>query len=172
MTKPSGFYQLRLFTDNSALKKRYQDAITHHNTSYGSDVHPDSGFDLYVPNECTLSEDSISYKINHEIMCSMVFQTYENKIPSAYYLYPRSSTGSKTPLRLANSVGIIDSGYRGNIISVFDNIGKKPFKVDALSRIVQICTPTLEPFLVSLVESKDELGVTVRDTYGFGSSGK
>ena len=31
-----------------------------------------------------------------------------------YYLYPRSSI-SKTPLILANSVGIIDSGYRGNI---------------------------------------------------------
>ena len=38
----------------------------------------------------------------------------------SYYLYPRSSVSTKTPLRLANSVGIIDSGYRGNIKAVFD----------------------------------------------------
>ena len=31
-----------------------------------------------------------------------------------FYVYPRSSI-SKTPLRMANSVGIIDSGYRGNL---------------------------------------------------------
>ena len=37
-----------------------------------------------------------------------------------FYLYMRSSTASKTPLRLANNVGIIDSGYRGNIKALFD----------------------------------------------------
>ena len=42
--------------------------------------------------------------------------------PCGYYLYPRSSTGSKTPLRLSNSIGVIDSGYRGNLIACFDNI--------------------------------------------------
>ena len=30
--------------------------------------------------------------------------------------------GLRTPLRLANSVGIIDAGYRGNICAVVDNI--------------------------------------------------
>ena len=40
--------------------------------------------------------------------------------PTGYYSYPRSSI-SKTPLLLANNVGIIDSGYRGNIKVAFDN---------------------------------------------------
>ena len=50
--------------------------------------------------------------------------TFNGK-PTAYYLYPRSSMGSKTPLRLSNSVGIIDAGYRGNIIGVVDNISDR-----------------------------------------------
>ena len=36
-------------------------------------------------------------------------------------MYPRSSI-YKTPLRLANNTGIIDSGYRGNLMGAFDNI--------------------------------------------------
>ena len=43
---------------------------------------------------------------------------------TGYYMYPRSSL-SKTKLRLANSVGIIDSGYRGNLIGMFDLINMK-----------------------------------------------
>ena len=38
------------------------------------------------------------------------------KINCSYYLYPRSSI-SKTPLRMSNSTGIIDAGYRGEIIA-------------------------------------------------------
>ena len=48
-----------------------------------------------------------------------------------YYLYSRSSTGSKTPLRLSNSVGIIDSGYRGNIKACFDNINNSDFEPES-----------------------------------------
>ena len=46
----------------------------------------------------------------------------------SYYLYPRSSI-IKTPLRMSNSVGIIDAGYRGNIIGCVDNIGDIPYTV-------------------------------------------
>ena len=38
--------------------------------------------------------------------------------PTAFYLYPRSSTGAKTPIRLSNSVGIIDAGYRGPLTAI------------------------------------------------------
>ena len=54
-----------------------------------------------------------------------------------YYLYPRSSI-SKTPLRLCNSVGIIDAGYRGNIMAFVDNIDED---YDLGTRLFQLCDP-------------------------------
>ena len=90
--------------------------------------------------------------------------------PVGYFLYPRSSTGTKTPLRLANSIGIIDAGYRGNYIAAFDNIREPVFTVERLQRLVQICPPNLTyPMRVELVEELEE---TDRGAGGFGSTGK
>lgn len=163
-----GFYELRIYTENSELKKVYQEKVRQHNDTYNSEPHPDSGFDLIVPNSYTLPSESCS-KIDHEVACAMV---YDEIKPTAYYLYPRSSTGTKTPLRLANSVGIIDSGYRGNIIAAFDNREKNDYILEKGKRVVQLCSPTLEPFTVSVVDCKSELGKTTRNSGGFGSTGE
>ena len=86
-------------------------------------------------------------------------------------LYPRSSL-SKTPLRLANSVGIIDSGYRGNIIGMFD-CRCDEYKINYMDRLVQICDPTMCPIYVELVEKESDLGVnSTRGDGGFGSTGR
>jgi dUTP pyrophosphatase len=85
--------------------------------------------------------------------------------PSAFYLYPRSSISS-TPLRLANSVGIIDSGYRGEIKACFDSMDT--YSVKKNQRLVQLCTPTLEPMYVLVVNALTE---TARGQGGFGSTG-
>ena len=91
-------------------------------------------------------------------------------IAVGYFLYPRSSTGTKTPLRLSNSIGIIDAGYRGNYIAAFDNIRTESFKVERLQRLVQICPPNLTyPLRLELVEDLEQ---TIRGTGGFGSTGK
>lgn len=92
-------------------------------------------------------------------------------LPVGYFLHPRSSTGTKTPLRLANSVGIIDAGYRGNYIAAFDNIRAPTFIAERLQRLVQLCPPNLTyPMRVELVE---DLGpATERGAGGFGSTGK
>jgi dUTP pyrophosphatase len=88
-----------------------------------------------------------------------------------YFLYPRSSTGTKTPLRLANSIGIIDSGYRGNYIAAFDNVRIESFQIEQAQRLVQICSPNLTyPLRVELVEELDM--DTVRGEGGFGSTGR
>jgi dUTPase len=100
-----------------------------------------------------------------------------------FYLYPRSSI-SKTRMRLANSVGIIDSGYRGDLIAAVDTIGlfgstdiwhiwKETLSpIKKYDRYFQVCAPDLSPFLVHLVESESELGApTTRGTGGFGSTG-
>ena len=113
--------------------------------------------------------------VNMHVKCSMkMFTTHNGTYNVGYYLYPRSSTGTKTPLRLSNSVGIIDSGYRGNITAVFDNISGMPFTIEKYQRLVQICPPNLSfPFIVTLVENVGELsGETLRGSGGFGSTGK
>ena len=130
----------------------------------------DAGFDLFIPNNMTITSKSISNKINHGIICSMTF----NGKPTAYYLYPRSSMGSKTPLRLSNSVGIIDAGYRGNIIGVVDNISdRENYNMNICDRLMQICGPNIMyPIYPVIVKNIYELGNTQRGAGGFGSTGR
>lgn len=130
----------------------------------------DAGFDLFVPTNYLIDPNTISKKINHGISCSMLF----NGIPTAYYLYPRSSMGSKTSLRLSNSVGIIDAGYRGHITGVVDNIDNtNNYEIKVNDRLMQICGPNIMyPIYPILVETIEELGITIRGDGGFGSTGK
>lgn len=92
---------------------------------------------------------------------------------SGYYLYPRSSMGLKTPLRCANSVGIIDSGYRGNIKGCLTNINETHFELINGERYMQICPGNITyPMIITEVDSLEELGTSTRDCGGFGSTGK
>ena len=100
-----------------------------------------------------------------------------NKTPCGYYLYPRSSTGSKTPLRLSNSIGVMDSGYRGNVIACFDNMGKEDYDIGTGERLVQICSPNITyPTLLNIVSNAEDLNfedyVNNRGASGFGSTGR
>ena len=103
--------------------------------------------------------------------------------PAGFYLYPRSSI-SKTRMRLANSVGIIDAGYRGDIIAAVDTIGlfgsndiwhvwKETLSpIKKYDRYFQLCAPDLSPFQVHIVATEAELGApTTRGQGGFGSTG-
>ena len=76
---------------------------------------------------------------------------------------------SRTPLRLANSVGIIDAGYRGEICAIIDNIKDEPYSIECGTRLFQICSPTLEPIEYDIVNSLSE---TTRGVGGFGSTGR
>ena len=77
--------------------------------------------------------------------------------------------GSRTPLRLSNSVGIIDAGYRGNLCAYVDNIKQNPYTVNRGDRLVQICAPNLEPINFSIV---NQLSGSQRGNDGFGSTGR
>jgi dUTP pyrophosphatase len=136
----------------------------------------DSGIDLFCPEDIEIKPFETKL-VSMKIKCEM---TKDSKNIS-YYLYPRSSI-SKTPLMLANSVGIIDAGYRGEIkvalrycISEEDvknlikNVDIKPYKINRGDRLVQICSPTLKPLSLELV---DTLSESERGEGGFGSTGK
>jgi len=140
----------------------YEEAILLHNQNVENNAYADSGFDLFLADEYDLQPGVT--KIDYDVKAAM----YENGVPYAFCVYSRSSI-YKTPLRMTNCVGIIDSGYRGNLCSVFDvssSVGLKRGQ-----RLVQICSPDLVPFKVNLVSEIDELGQTTRGDQGFGSTG-
>ncbi len=119
----------------------------------------DSGFDLYVTEDITIQPFSQA-TIDHKVLCEPAFE-------GGYYLYPRSSI-SKTPLRLANSVGIIDNTYRGHIMAKVDNISDSPFTVRRGDRLFQLCHPSLLPLHVKFADSINT--DTARGAGGFGST--
>tara|TARA_Y100000817_G_C16824526_1_gene530543 strand:+ start:68 stop:541 length:474 start_codon:yes stop_codon:yes gene_type:complete len=143
--------------DNSELADLYKNSF--------SNVSGDAGMDLYVPETVTIPAKSLAFKIDHLISCEATI----NSNPASYYLYPRSSMGGKTPLRMSNSVGIIDSGYRGHLIGMVDNLSEEDYVVEQGSRLFQICSPTLNNTIeLSIVQ---ELSETQRGEGGIGSTG-
>tara|TARA_B100000900_G_C20343837_1_gene619325 strand:+ start:217 stop:633 length:417 start_codon:yes stop_codon:yes gene_type:complete len=89
------------------------------------------------------------------------------EIPERYVglLFPRSSV-SKKDLRLCNSVGVIDSGYRGEIMLKFDATGEFHYNVgDRVGQLMLMQNPTIHFVeVVNLPDSDRGIG-------GFGSSG-
>lgn len=83
-------------------------------------------------------------------------------------LFPRSSIGKNTWLRMANSVGVIDSDYRGTIHALYENVGWGDCLVYSGERIAQgiiVPIPKVE------FEEVEELSTTERGEGGFGSTG-
>lgn len=164
---PSIRTTLRIYiSDNSLLDLYSQQAISH-NESVRQDPFPNAGFDLYVP-ESTLIYPNQTMFLDHRVHAEMV----RGNSATAFWLCPRSSI-SRTPLLLANSQGVIDSGYRGPMIAALRHIF--PNEPNAVlnrgTRIVQICAPDLQPFYVEIVGSLQELSTTQRGQGGFGSTG-
>ena len=149
------------------IREMYQDSVSAHNKNIDENPFFDAGFNLICPADLEIEGFNLG-KIDLGVRGAMTFIT---EMPVCYFLYPRSSTGTKTPLRLANSVGVIDAGYRGNYIAAFDNIRAAGFKVEKGQKLVQICAPNITyPLRVEIVKELDL--ITVRGAGGFGSTGK
>ena len=84
-------------------------------------------------------------------------------------ILPRSSIGAKTPLRLSNSVGLIDSGYRGELGVLYDNISDSPYAINAGDRIAQLLVMPSHRFQAKVVNILND---SDRGETGFGDSGK
>ena len=147
--------KLLIKTENDTLKTMYTN-----NQFYNPG---DSGLDLFCPETITIQPGE-THKINLQINCEALSEGGN----VSYYLYPRSSI-IKTPLRMSNCVGIIDAGYRGDIIACVDNIKDYPYEIKQGDRLFQICAGDLSPFEYELV---DNLSNTRRGDGGFGSTGR
>ena len=149
-------YQLniKLSTDNKKFLYFYNKFLTHHDG--------DSGIDLF--NEEILVKSFLVGTIDFKINCEMI-DIKKNEYCS-YILVPRSSFGN-TFFQLTNSIGIIDAGYRGNIMAKIRNLN--PSQLEKLNEgsFFQIVAPDLEPIKINIV---NELSLTSRNDGAFGST--
>ena len=120
----------------------------------------DAGLDLYVLEDIDFAPGETKL-IKLGISCQP-----EDGV--AYFLMPRSSI-SKTSLRMSNSVGLIDGGYRGEIMACCDNIKSDKYSVKKGERLFQLVAANCSEIRY---EIKDDLDSSSRGEGGFGSTGK
>lgn len=139
------------------IKKLNENAVI---PSYAKDG--DAGMDLVATSIISDTQTQITYGIGLAL-----------EIPEGFVglIFPRSSV-RKTRLMLSNSVGVVDSGYRGELQATFNKINnnsvaENDYKVG--DRIAQIMIIPYPPVIFTEVE---ELSNTERGEGGFGSTGK
>ena len=122
------------------------------------------------PTDAGLDLTAVSYERDNNNL--IVYHTgLSIEIPEGYVglIYPRSSI-SKYDLELTNSVGVIDSGYRGEILFKFRETTKDFPNIyvpgDRVGQLIIIPYPSIE------LEEVDELSSSDRSDKGFGSTGK
>jgi len=148
-----------------ALKDTYATAAVAYNKRAVMDK--DAGFDLFCTSDA-VAESALGQKL--DLGC--VAACFDTRLGMfrAYWLLPRSSL-SKTPIRMSNSVGLIDAGYRGALLAAVDNRSAAPFPVEQGTRLFQITAPDMLPWhdvhIVDVIPGGD----TLRGTGGFGSTG-
>ncbi len=152
------FFHYRLLPANADVSSFYQER---------KNFTTDSGFDLFCPETIIVPARSQA-KIDFGIRGQM--KDFDTNI--AYWLLPRSSI-CKTPLRMSNSMGLIDSEYRGPICAFVDNLSDQAYVIEKGVRLFQIAAPSLKPFTVKIGSPNDTtfLSSTERGEGGFGSTG-
>lgn len=121
----------------------------------------DAAADLYAMEDTILPGNSKGNKLRTGVSI---------QLPEGWLamIIPRSSIGAKTPLRLSNSIGLIDSGYRGELGVLYDNTSDKPYDIHAGDRIAQLLVMPSYRFQAKVVESLED---SDRGNGGFGSTG-
>jgi dUTP pyrophosphatase len=138
------------------IKKLHPDAII---PTYGSEGA--AGFDFYaLENIIVPAHESVLVKTG----LSMA-------IPNGYEIQvrPRSGISLKTPLRVANAPGTIDSDYRGEVCIIIHNTSDSGYEITKHTRIAQ---GVLKEVPQANFIEVNELDDTTRGDSGFGSTGE
>lgn len=144
------------------LIKPNNDQVRELYTNHGVYNKMDSGLDLFIPQDLVIPAGE-TVLVNLEIKAQLI----DGDIYRSFMLFPRSSI-SKTPLRVANSIGLIDSGYTGDIKVALWNTSLSDFIVKKGERYTQLVRPDLGLIRMELVKT---LRKTDRAEGGFGSTG-
>ena len=122
-----------------------------------------SGMDLvaYIKNKITIDPGKTA----------MIPTGIAVAIPKNYEIQirPRSGLAGKKGISVLNTPGTVDSDYRGEIIIILINLGKKSFVVKSGDRVAQMI---LCPIAKGKLREVKNLPKTVRGKGGFGSTGK
>jgi dUTP pyrophosphatase len=137
------------------IKKTHPDAII---PKYAKES--DAGLDLVA----TTIKENTTFQITYGLGIAL-------EIPEGFVglVFPRSSIRN-TELTLSNSVGVIDSGYRGELQATFN----KSNGLDSIAYNVgeRVCQIMIIPHPTIEFEEVNELNNTERGEGGFGSTGK
>jgi len=122
----------------------------------------DAGFDLKSNNESFILEAGTKRQINAGIKID---------IPTGYVgvVTPRSGLGTKYEVSLANTVGIIDAHYIGEIMLTLTNKGLTDVDINHLDRVAQLL---ILPVVEARFNFVKELKKSDRGAKGHGSTGK
>ena len=159
-------YRLEIYPQTAAAEAHYKGI-------YGEGVslrgNENAGVDVY-----TFSvEDKGAVRMVHtEIVAKLINTTYQG--PVHFYLAPRSSIW-KSGVTMANSMGIIDASYRGELMGACLPIAcagaEADVKLNVGDRLFQILAPDMCHISSVVVRPLAELDTTERGAGGFGSSG-
>lgn len=118
------------------------------------------------PGDAGLDLTAISKTINKSLAYAEYGTGIAIAIPENHVglVFPRSSISDKAMV-LSNSVGVIDSGYRGEIKARFRCFDKREYEIgDRIAQLIIIPIPSVE------FEEVDALSITERADTGFGST--
>ncbi|EEI83667.1 dUTP diphosphatase [Anaerococcus tetradius] len=143
--------------NNKKLKMIVESKIPSYGTAHAA------GLDLY-----SYTDKDIIVKAGETVK---VHTGVRVEIPEGYFggVYPRSSTGVKKQLMLSNTIGVIDSDYRGEIMVFFYNYGKETQVIKNGDRLAQLI---IQPYQRCDIELVDNLNDSARGEDGFGSTGQ
>jgi deoxyuridine 5'-triphosphate nucleotidohydrolase len=134
------------------VKKLSPDAVLPTVAHPGEDI----GYDIYSAEDVTLPARGAA-AVHTGIAIEFV-------PPAGGVVKTRSGMAKK---RLMCNAGVVDAGYRGEVIVFMENLGAEPYTIRKGDKIAQLLE---HPVLAGEV-TEDELSDTVRGAKGFGSSG-
>ena len=151
-------YQLQVCFSEDGVSELYASRATE--PSFGADA----GWDLHCTHTTTINPgETVFIDFGLAACCSM-----RGNMPVPLLLVPRSSI-SKTPLRMSNSIGLIDAGYRGNLKAAVDHRGTEPYTIERGDRLFQLVAMPVQG--MGWIPVSD-LDVTERGDGAFGSTGR
>ena len=137
----------------------------------------DTGADLFISNIKALNNkgefeeiknpDGYSIAPFKTVLCGVGFKM---AVPVGYDVQIRPTSGNslKTPLRIPNSPATIDSGFRGEVAVIIQNVSDSYYKIKIGDKIAQMVIAKVEH--ANFIES-DTLEASVRGDDGYGSTG-